>query len=70
MELVGSVATASQGLFFSSCKIIPRFSFSEQLKKDDVLARDREAQLLILGRSAECLSSLFPLWARPRFFFL
>lgn len=40
---------------FSSCKIIPRFSFAEQLKKYDVLARDRETQLLILGRSAECL---------------
>lgn len=56
--------------FFPSCKIIPRVSFSEQLKKYDVLTMDKETQLLILGRSAECLSSLFPLWASPQFFFL
>jgi hypothetical protein len=39
MELVGNVTEASPGLFFFSCKIILRFSFSEQLKKYYVLSR-------------------------------
>lgn len=58
-----------EAYFFLSCKIILRFSFSEELKKYYVLARE-------LGdpasnpRFAESLSAKFLLWARPQFLFL